>query len=120
MVPTKLTTKESTELDRIVELLGKDYENYVLEIAEKNKDNIFIWATAREMSRDVFMKNYHLQQMIECIRRNGKAGSYSAGIWCLFEERPDIVRALTDEMVKKHPISGRLYKLIFCLYGLDA
>ena len=104
----------SESLQEVSERLGeREYEQQLSQLVEKDTSDVFSWTALREMSRDVLMKNYYLQQMMECIRRNGDVMSYLKGITYTHNiEEPDLNRELADEMIKRHPISGRFFKLM--------
>ncbi len=95
-------------------MINREYENALLECAEQQPDNPFNWITARNMSRDVLMQNYYMNEMANCIRRNDKVFDYLKGIFYTHSlGKVELNKTLVNEMVANHPILGRLNLLVF-------
>jgi len=105
----------SDSLQRIIEIYKDlEHEHRLLQLAKKEPNNVFSWAASRDLSRDPLMQGYYLNQIIECIHQNGDTQSYLNGIYYTHHiGRIDLTNELADEMIKKHPIAGRYYKIIF-------
>ena len=103
-------------LKQVIDFLGqRKYESELALLARQDPEDVFSWTTAREMSTDPLMKNYYLQQMMKCIRRNGGVNHYLKGIFYTHDVgKKDLNKRLSDEMIEKHPILGRLLKFYFC------
>ena len=58
------------------------------------------------------MKNYYLNQMVDCIHRTDSVVSYSKGVFYTYRSgKYGVARTLHKEMVEKHPVKGRLMDL---------
>ena len=105
---------ESDSLQKIIgNFEDQEHEHYLLQITKRKPNKVFEFAASYEASRDPLMKGYYLQQMMDSIKQNKRIKSYLDGIYYTHKiGRVDLNRILSSEMIKKHPIVGRFYKII--------
>jgi hypothetical protein len=102
-------------IDNLIEEMGsREYEVSLLNKAKKEPNNVINWQVMRTMSRNSFNKSYFLSQMMDCISRKGNIVAYSQGIVYTHKiKREDLTSKLLDEAVDKHPVTGRIMKLLY-------
>ena len=98
-------------------MINRKYEDAIFECAGQQPDNPFSWIAANGLSRDILMKNYYMNEMANCVKRSDKVFDYLKGIFYTHSiGKVELKRELSSELVKKHPVSGRLSLILFLMY----
>lgn len=106
----KMAQPQNPSLSSTVEeAFSPHMHEYRLAIMAESSNSVEGYVAAHKMSDDQFMKSYYASKAVSLVRENPGMMNYSKCIlFCKDIGRHETAKALFEEMVKKHPLLGRI------------